>query len=194
MESIKEIRILLERFYQGETSLEEELRLQRYFASHTVPEELIPDKELFKAFGEGEDSVEVPEELDEKILQSLDRLEKKETRTRRISMYSLSGLAAGLLVMIAVYLFFLRDDNRPMLASNQIADTYADPMQAYEEAKKTLVYVSNKLNTGTSELEQVKQVSKMTTEPLQSLSKINKGSKELSLLGQLRRVGEVESR
>ncbi len=194
MESLKDIKILLERFYQGETTLEEERRLQRYFASQTVPEELIPDKELFEAFGEGEDSVEVPEELDEKIFHSLDRLEKKETRTRRISMYSLSGLAAGLLVLIAVYLFFLRDDNRPMLASNQITDTYADPMQAYEEAKKTLVYVSNKLNTGTSELEQVKQVSKMTTEPLQSLSKINKGSKELSLLGQLRRVGEVESR
>lgn len=183
---------MLEKFYRGETSLDEELRLQQYFASQAVPEELIPDKELFEAFGDGTESVEVPDHLNERILHSIDRLEKKETRTRRISMYSLSGLAAGLLVLIAVYLFFLRDDNRPLIASNQMTDTYEDPMQAYEEAKKTLAYVSNKLNTGTSELEQVKQVSKMTTEPLQSLSKINKGSKELSLLGQLRRVGEME--
>lgn len=192
MESIKDIRRLLEKFYRGESTLEEERMLQQYFASTPVPEELIPDKELFEAFGEGADQVEVPEDLNGKILSSINRLEKKETRTRRISIYSLSGLAAGLLVMIAVYLFFLRDDNRSLIASNQMTDTYEDPMQAYEEAKKALVYVSNKLNTGTSELEQVKQVSKMTTEPLQSLSKINKGSKELSLLGQLRRVGEVE--
>jgi hypothetical protein len=192
MESIKDIRRLLEKFYRGESTLEEERELQQYFASTAVPEELIPDKELFEAFGEGVNQVEFPEELNGKILSSIDRLEKKETRTRRISIYSLSGLAAGLLVMIAVYLFFLRDDNRSLIASNQMTDTYEDPIQAYEEAKKALVYVSNKLNTGTSELEQVKQVSKMTAEPLQSLSKINKGSKELSLLGQLRRVGELE--
>ena len=183
---------MLDRFYQGETTLDEEQKLRQYFASTAVPEELIPDKELFEAFDQGTESIEVPEDLNGKILTAIDRLERKDNRTRRISLFSLSGLAAGLLVLIAVYLFFLRDDNRSLMASNQMTDTYEDPMQAYEEVKKTLAYVSNKLNEGTSELEQVKQVSKMTTEPLQSLSKINKGSKELSLLGQLRRVGEGE--
>jgi hypothetical protein len=192
MESVKDIRLMLEKFYRGDTTLEEERRLQQYFASTAVPEEMIPDKELFEAFDDGSDSVEVPDDLNDKILNSIDLMDRKETRTRRITMYSLSGLAAGLLVLIAVYLFFLRDDTRPLIASNEMVDTYEDPIKAYEEAKKTLVYVSNKLNTGTSELEQVKQVSKMTTQPLQSLSKINKGSRELSLLGQLRRVGEVE--
>lgn len=183
---------MLEKFYRGESTLEEERRLQQYFASTAVPEALIPDKELFEAFDDGSDSVEVPGDLNDKILNSIDLLDRKETRTRRFTMYSLSGLAAGLLALVAVYLFFLRDDSRSLIASNEVVDTYEDPMKAYEEAKKTLVYVSNKLNTGTSELEQVKQVSKMTTQPLQSLSKINKGSKELSLLGQLRRVGEME--
>jgi hypothetical protein len=32
-------------------------------------------------------------------------------------------------------------------------DTYEDPQKAYEEAKRTLAYVSAKLNEGTSELE-----------------------------------------
>ncbi len=193
MESLKDIRLVLEKFYRGETTLEEENRLRHYFESNAVPEELIPDKDLFESFGGENGSVEVPPDLDGKILASIDRLEKREVRTRRISVFSLSGLAAGLLVLIAVYLFFLRDDSPPMLASHQMADTYEDPMVAYEEVKKTLAYVSNKLNTGTSELEQVRQVSKMTTEPLQNLSKINKGSKELSLLGQLRRVSELEN-
>ena len=191
MESIAEIRKMLERFYRGETSLEEERMLQDYFTSTTVPEELIPDRDLFQSFEEGADSVEVPSDLNQKILASIDQVERKETRTRRISLFSLSGLAAGLLVMIAVYLFYIRTDRSPYIASNQMVDTYEDPIMAYEEAKKALAYVSNKLNTGTSELKQVKQVSKVATDPLKSLSKINKGSKELSLLGQLRRADEI---
>jgi hypothetical protein len=192
MESIEDIRKILERFYRGETSLEEEKMLQEYFTSSNVPAELIPDRDLFQSFDDGEEALEVPADLNQKILASIDRAESKETRTRRISLYSLSGLAAGLLVMIAVYLFFLRSDRNSLIASNQMVDTYQDPMMAYEEARNALVYVSKKLNTGTSELEQVKQVSKVATDPLKSLSKINKGTKELSLLGQLRYVGEIE--
>ncbi len=192
MESIKEIRKMLERFYQGETTLEEEGMLQEYFASTGVPEELIPDRDLFRSFNDGPDSVEVPADLNQKIIASIDRVERKENRTRRISLFSLSGLAAGLLVMIAVYLFYIRTERSQLIASNQMVDTYEDPMAAYEEARKTLAFVSSKFNTGTSELEQVKQVSKVATDPLKSLSKINKGTKELSLLGQLRRAEEIE--
>ncbi len=191
MESIAEIRKMLDRFYQGETSLEEEKMLEDYFSSASVPESLIPDKDLFQLFGTTRKSIVVPENMNQKILASLDQVERKTTRTRRISLFSFSGLAAGLLVMIAVYLFYIRTDGPSLLASNQKTDTFEDPMDAYEEAKRTLAYVSAKLNNGTSELEHVKQVSK-TAVPMKSLSKINKGSKELSLLGQLQRARGLE--
>ncbi len=110
MESIEEIRKILERFYQGESTLEEERMLEEYFSSTTVPEELIPDKDLFQSFGGGNDSIVVPADLNQKIIDSIGQVEKKATRTRRISIFSLSGLAAGLLVMIAVYLFYIRTD------------------------------------------------------------------------------------
>ena len=192
MESIERIRKMLERFYQGETTLEEEKQLDDYFSSTTVPEELLPDKELFQAFGTSDDSITVPKDLNKKILETIDREERKELRTRRISIFSLSGLAAGLLVMIAVYLFFLRTDEPARLASQQWTDTYEDPMAAYEEAKRTLTYVSAKLNHGTDELKHVQKLSKTTTDPLKSLSMINKGSRELNLLGQLQRVREID--
>lgn len=192
MESVEEIRKRLDRFYLGETTLEEEKMLYAYFSSHTVPEEFLPDKELFLTMGSGENNVHVPEDLNQKIIDSIDRVERKATRTRRISVFSLSGLAAGLLIMIAVYLFYIRTDTSPMMADNQMVDTYENPLDAYEEAKRTLAYVSAKLSNGTSELEHVqKQVSK-TADPLKSLSKFNKGSKELSLLGQLQRAREFE--
>ncbi len=192
MESIEEIRKMLDRFYLGETTLEEEEKLYDYFSSNAVPEEFIPDKELFQTMGSGDHAIEVPEDLNQKIISSIDQVERKATRTRRISIFSLSGLAAGLLVMIAVYLFYIRTESPTFLATHQMADTYENPMDACEEAKRTLAYVSAKLNNGTSELDHVKQHMSKTSDPLKSLSKINKGSKELSLLGQLTRAREFE--
>lgn len=192
MESLDEIRRMLDRFYQGQTTLEEEKILEEYFSSTTVPEEFIPDKDLFQSFKEGENSVFVPTDLNQKIVASIDQVERKATRTRRISVFSLSGLAAGLIIMIAVYLFYIRTDRPSLLATNQMVDTYEDPMDAYEEAKRTLAYVSTKLNSGTSELEHVRKVSKTAADPLKSLSKINKGSKELILLGKLHQARNLE--
>ncbi len=192
MESISEIRKILDRFYAGETTLEEEKRLQEYFSSTRIPEELIPDRDLFHSLGNAAESVVVPEGLNQKILAVISEQEKKVIRTRRISVFSLTGLAAGLLVVIALYVGYFRGGEGRRLASSQMTDTYTDPQDAYEEAKRTLAYVSTKLSTGTTELEHVAQVSKTSTEPLKSLSKINKGSKELSLLGQLQRVESFE--
>ena len=191
MESIAEIRKLLDRFYLGETSLEEEMTLQKYFSSASIPEELLPDRDLFRSLGKASDSVAVPEGLNQKILNVIDEQEKKVVRTRRISVYSLSGLAAGLLIVIALYVGYF-NDGRPARFAYQMSDTYENPQDAYEEARRTLAFVSAKLNTGTSGLEHVKQVSKTTADPLKSLSKINKGTKELSLLGQLQRVERFE--
>ena len=191
MESIAEIRKLLDRFYTGETTLEEEKILQDYFSSSSMPEELMPDRDLFRSLGNASDSVAVPEGLNQKILDVIDNQEKKVVRTRRISVFSLSGLAAGLLVVIALYVGYFRADKPEMLAY-QMTDTYENPQDAYEEARRTLAFVSAKLNTGTSGLEHVKQVSKTASDPLKSLSKINKGTKELSLLGQLQRVESFE--
>lgn len=192
MESIKEIRKILDRFYAGETTLEEERILQEYFSSASIPEELLPERDLFRSLEAASNQVAVPENLNKKILGRIDQLEKKEVRTRRISIYALSGLAAGLLVVIALYVGYFNSGQSNRMASQELTDTYDNPADAYEEAKKTLAYVSSKLNTGTSELEYVKKVTKTTSDPLKSLSKINKGSKELSLLGQLQRVGEFQ--
>ena len=192
MESIEKVREMLERFYLGETTLEEERWLKDYLSSNTVPEELLADQELFNAFDGKEESISIPRDLNAKILDNIDREEKRQLTARRISFYSLSGLAAGLLALIAVYVFYVRNDKPLLMAGQEVTDTYDDPMDAYKEAKKTLAYVSAKLNDGTSEIKYIQQVSKTTSDPLKSLSKINKGSRELVLLGELQRVREID--
>ena len=102
---------MLDRFYQGETTLEEERRLLEYFSSTSVPEEMIPDRDLLRTMDSGNEAIHVPVDLDQKILAGIDREERKMTRTRRISLFSLSGLAAGLLVVIALYTGYFSNQN-----------------------------------------------------------------------------------
>ena len=85
MESVNDIRLMLERFYRGETSLEEEQRLRDWFASASVPEDLIPDQELFRSLEMATETVDVPADLDQKIIAGIDQAERRATRTRRIS-------------------------------------------------------------------------------------------------------------
>lgn len=44
MEDLKNIEQLLEKYYNGDTSLEEERKLQWYFQTHDVPERLRAEK------------------------------------------------------------------------------------------------------------------------------------------------------
>lgn len=43
----EEVKIVLERYFEGETTLEEERRLSEYFRQEQVPEELMPYREWF---------------------------------------------------------------------------------------------------------------------------------------------------
>ena len=193
MESIEKIKAILERFYKGDTTIEEERELQEYFRVHAVPEEMLPDKELFLSMETKPSDIEIPADLNAKILKAIDNAEHREVRTRRISIFSLSGLAAGLLILISVYLFYLKDSPDSMLAGNTLQETYDDPMDAYEEVKKTLAYVSTKFNEGTNELKYVKQVNR-TVGTLQPLTFISKGNKEVRLLQQLEKAQDIREK
>ena len=74
---------MLERFYRGESTLEEETLLEQYFSSTAVPEDMLPDRDLFRALRKEEDPVIIPEGLNERIIGVLDREERKEKRSRR---------------------------------------------------------------------------------------------------------------
>ncbi len=182
MESINEIRVLLEKYYDGSSSRAEEARLTRYFRNEEVPEDLLPEKEMFSFFDDCEENEEMPVGFDLRMAGVFDRLEKKENRTRRLSIFSLSGLAAGLMIILAVYLVYLKNDRTEELASANYMDTYSDPNQAYEETLKALNYISTRFNDGTKELKSLGQMSQ-SVQHIQPLSLINKGQKELSILG-----------
>lgn len=191
MEKLEHIKKLLERFYEGESTLTEEQELLDYFSQEPVPDELLPDKELFEAMRSTSGKpVDVPESLNERILSAIDEVDEKEVRVRRVSWLSLSGLAAGLLVLLGIYFMFLREEpSRNLIAE----DTYEDPMMAYREAKKALSFVSYKFNQGTGELQPLKEVNETMQQTIQPITKISSGSKQLQLLGKFDVSGETRT-
>ena len=105
MKEITKILTLIERFFEGETSLEEEHWLYNYFAQATdLPEALVPYREVFTAFGELADTEAVtPTPANPKEAESLQTvtatIHTTPPKQRRL-WQTLSGIAAMLALVL----------------------------------------------------------------------------------------------
>ncbi|WP_167610241.1 hypothetical protein [Maribellus sediminis] len=98
---------LLDKYYRGETSLEEEKELMELLASE---ENQGADEDLFAYF---ENEAAIPDDLEESLFNGV--LEKQEQRkTRRMRWYSFSSAAAVVLVLLSVYIDFRKEQKREM--------------------------------------------------------------------------------
>lgn len=88
---MKEIEELLNKYFEGETTCEEERELRRYFTESIVPEHLQSYRPMF-TFMDAEHTLHH---------QSATR-EGKKKPVRRIISYSLRGVAAGLLLLLGI--------------------------------------------------------------------------------------------
>jgi hypothetical protein len=190
MENLKEIEKLLEKYYNGETSLEEERKLHWYFQTHDVPMHLKPDEEIFK-YHYKQTREDASPDLTEKLSKLIDEQGRKSgfilpVRTIRI----ISGIAASVLILLALWLGIGRDYMQQRRLG-RFTDTFNDPQLAYLETKKALLLVSEKLNTGTKELQYLKKYNQSVgmLEPIlsfgpsiQRLDKISKFNEATELI------------
>ena len=137
MKVYSHIEALLERYYDAQTSEAEEQRLKDFFLHEEVPVHLQAEKEMFlqlQASG-------VPEGLEERLSQSIDRWGKKH-RTLRLQW--IGSIAASLLLLFGAG-WYLQEPPRK--------DTCATPEEAYAEAQKALVMFSTALNKGMRQMD-----------------------------------------
>ena len=160
----EEIRRLLEKYYNAETSEKEEIELRRFFSGEDIPDDLCDERAIFQGYDQLSGIKGPSDDLEKKIMDSIghDGRESKGPRTRRIYL-TLSSIAAGLLVLTATY-FFLTRESGPR-------DTYSDPEIAYAETMKILYDVSVKLNSGMEGLESVGRMEEITGKSLELINK-----------------------
>jgi hypothetical protein len=160
----EEIKRLLEKYYEGATTLEEELLLKKFFSGEKIPPDLLNDKEIFRYYIQMTEIPEPSTDFEEKIFSAIGREDKNiaEAKSRRL-FGSLSGIAAVMLILAGSYFFFTNRSEPP--------DTYSDPELAYAETMKILYEVSARLNHGTQALGQIGALQDETQKTINTLNR-----------------------
>ena len=153
MKDYSHIEALLERYYDAQTSEAEEQRLKDFFLHEEVPVHLQAEKEMFLQL----QATDVPEGLEERLSQSIDRWGKKH-RTLRLQW--IGSIAASLLLLFGAG-WYLQEPPRK--------DTCATPEEAYMEAQKALVLFSTALNKGMKQMDVLQE----TTERVEKIFTYN---------------------
>ena len=160
----QEISALLDKYYRGETTEEEEMFLRNHFSQSSDTDEFGDEKEIFNFYASEQDVPLPSPGFENRIIAAIDGQEKlREKRHRRRLIYSAISTAAALIIIIGSYFYFAQQSNQ--------TDTYSDPAVAYAETMKILMTVSATLNKGQNALEPVGRLAKMNELTLDQISK-----------------------
>lgn len=139
----KRIDILLEKYWNCETSVLEEQELQAYFNSSNISDELRPLAPMF-SYKQHQQSLSLSDDFERKLNESIRQAERKSKYITIKIFEPLLRIAASVVLIlgigISVYLFAKRD--------NQVfAETYNDPHIAVQQAALALEKLSSALQT-----------------------------------------------
>ena len=183
----EELKKLLERYYDGCNTSDEEKVLRAFFSKDDIPPGYEAEKEIFSFHMS---SVEVPEpssDFEERILKAVDASVKRRGSSgiRKI-LIPLFSAAAGLLILTGIYFFFIN--------KREPADTYSDPQIAYAETVKILLDVSSQMNQGARSLQPVGRINEIKAKSFKSINKSTAlVEKNLRSLGYLKNSDELEN-
>lgn len=129
---LAKIETLLDAYFEGETSLEQETILRDYFATNNVAPHLAAYQQLFVGLKAAQEEV-----LEREIVLPTVLTSKETSRW----WY---GIAASFLVVIGVASL--------LMPSNQLSQEEQEALMAFNETKETLLLLSKSFNKGTEEL------------------------------------------
>ena len=185
--SEEELKRLIEKYYSGTSTVDEEKDLRAFFNENIAPQGYEAEKEIFSYYMDTADIPEPSADFEDGIMKAIDASEKSvvTNKLRRLLVPMLSA-AAGLLILAGSYFFFVHKATPE--------DTFTDPQLAYAETMKILKDVSIQMNRGTRPLRHVGKINEIK---VKSIASINKSTvlveKNLKSLGYLRNPAETKS-
>ncbi len=148
----KEVKYLLQRYFNGESTDGEERQLETYFRNEEVAEEVAEYAGFFGSVSELANAHKVStieEDIMDYILEN-EHLEKNKYR----SMWKIvTGIAASVIIVLGGFLFY-QEQQKPF------KDTFKDPDEAYAYATQTLSFVSEKYNKGIAQFSHFEKLRK----------------------------------
>ena len=131
---LDKIEILLEKYFDGETSIAEEKELKDYFASSNVAQHLEQYQPLFGYFSQAK------QEQYKAVTPLISN-----GRDNKRTIASWISIAAAVVVLLGVGTFTFMNYND---TKSQDLGTYDDPEIAFRETQKALALISEHVNTG----------------------------------------------
>lgn len=150
MDSSK-VKQLMQKYWSGETTLEEEQLLKEYFRQTEVPAELSEVAAMFRYFDQTRKNALNDIAFDRTLIEKVTGRPK--AGKIRSLVFNSMRIAAGVVVVMAAT-WFIRKEIR-QTTPQEVVDTYDDPKLAFEETKKALMMISKSF--GTAE-EQAKKI------------------------------------
>ena len=157
---------LLDKYFDGETSLQEESRLREYFRRADVPEALQPYQPLFRHLQQ-ERSHELGAGFDEKLLRQMEAAQPA-AKVRRLSARAWAlRIAAALVIGLGLWWVYA-PQNTPQATQQAGIDWSKYEVQSTQEAFRltstALLKASSELNHGANtaaqEMDKLKKVGK----------------------------------
>ncbi|OXA95595.1 hypothetical protein [Flavobacterium hercynium] len=149
---LNKIEDILEKYFQGETTIAEENELKNYFSSPNVAQHLEQYKPIFGYFSQvkqqkSTQEIKTPVQESETI--------PLQTKKRNVAWLS---IAASVVVLLGIgtYLFVSEKDAAPAVAQTELG-TYDDPEEALAATQKALAMVSNNVNVGLESVHYIKE-------------------------------------
>lgn len=153
---------ILDKYWEGETSLQEEAQLREYFAQDDVPAKYDSIKPMFQFFKQEQEAY-LNGDFDERLSSKLKAVEKQEPKAKSLTFY-IRRVAAIAAILVGV--FFVTNKVYTSIDPPGVAmsdDEKKEAKLAYAEAKAALLLISKKLNKGTNKAESgIIQVRKAT--------------------------------
>jgi len=140
---LKKAEALRKKYWAGMTSLEDEKELKKM--AEQMIEETDSDVAFFNYLNKTSAKTPLDEEFDNKILKLIDG-EKNKSKTKIIILKYWYIAASLALIISASIIFKNRIFNETKSEQVVRTDTFDDPEKAFEETKKALLFLSEKLN------------------------------------------------
>ena len=148
----KHIEQLLERYWQCETSTEEENSLREFFMGNDVPKELEPYRDIF-VYQSVQQKVEISSGFEERLFNAI---EESSCKIKKVSFTTRIAPLFRAAVFVGVFLLVNNLAQQSMVKDevldydyNAYKDTYTDPEIAYKKVSAALMILSEGLNKTT---------------------------------------------
>jgi len=148
----KKIAELLQTFFNGESTIEEERALETYFKSGNVAEEFREYAAYFNGLSELANVVD-DRNIEDEVMDFILENENREKTRYRWLWQTVTGIAASVIIILGGFLFY-QQQQKPF------KDTFDDPKEAYAYAQQTLQFVSGKYNKGLAGLSNFEKLQK----------------------------------